>query len=164
MAFENAYLTEEEKQMFKGAGLTDPRGGLFRGEPFVPTAWTIDRENNIALICGGIADREEYKKETFALFYKSFDEEHMAKFTLIMGNSCDEAKWEHLKKDSNVNKIVVWRVDNYKMPCCLSKEQYDKIFNLLAEALSTYGISGNPKYKYSIKAVLRKEEVNYFGN
>ena len=84
MAFENAYLTEEEKQMFKDAGLTDPRGGLFRGKPFVPTVWTVDRENKIALIYCGVTDREEHQKKTFVLFYKKIDIEHMVRFTLIV--------------------------------------------------------------------------------
>ena len=164
MAFENAYLTEEEKQMFKDAGLTDPRGGLFRGKPFVPTAWTIDRENKIALMYCGIADREENWKETFVIFYKQIDKEHLINL-ILTSNYLDGTTDEMLKQKYAVDTILKWDIIDISLPKTggVSKEE---VFNFLSDALCAYGVYGDPMRTYTakIKVVLDYKGELYYGN
>jgi hypothetical protein len=152
MAFVNAYLTVEEKRMFEEAEIRDPRYKIAK-EYLKPDKWTIDREKNIVLINCGVADRDEYYKETFALIISHFDDVHWISATLMReyGDDCTELTEKYGAE------IVKWKILDLEIPNKL-KDAVDNsyVYNLLSEALSAYGVNGNPKYKLNIKAILEK--------
>ena len=92
MAFENAWLSETEKKEFIEAKLRDPRFSIRSGKYLPASNWTIDRENNIALVYCGVSSREDYRKEIFVLLYKEFDNEHSISFTLTNQYFSNEKK------------------------------------------------------------------------
>lgn len=157
MAFQNAYLTEEEKQMFREAKITDPSS--LRGELLVPNQWTIDRCSKIALVYCGVEDREEHWKETFYLFYNSINTNQMIKLILIRNRlRLDEDRI--LREKYNVDGVVRWNISECVIPkklkFVISSEK--NVTELLTDMLSIYGIDGNPNDKFKIKIFLE------FGN
>lgn len=172
MAFQNAYLTEEEKQMFEEAQIPNP--GDWKRSVLIPRQWTVDRKNNIALIYCGIPDREEHWKKSFVLFYKGIDSRHMIEFiieeksTLFGDRTSDKVKKQVGKKlishfDAEI--VMTYHVDKiYRVDKTTSIET---IANILADALSAYGVNGNPDRVYDAHACKAMVEVNgdvYYGN
>ncbi len=157
MAFVNAYLTEEEKKKFEESKVRDPRYKISKIN-LIPSEWTVDKENKMALIDCGIADRDEYWKQTFAFIYKQIDNDHLIKLTLIDGLP-DGITEKQLRKQYNVNLVKKWKVYDFKIPEVLRSDLSDKkLFEILEEALTAYGINGNPEKTYSIKALLQIED------
>ena len=147
MAFENAYLTEEEKWMFREAKI--PVSPSLHGELLVPNQWTIDRDNKIALVYCGVEDREEHWKETFFLFYKSISTNQMIRLILIR-NSYNLDEERILRGKYKVDGVIRWNISECKIPEKLKFVISSKkiITDLLTEVLSIYGIDGNPHNKF----------------
>ena len=154
MAFVNAYLTEKEKEEFEKADIRDPRYPFSNDRRLTPTYWTVDRKNNIALIYGGVADREEHNKETFVLVYKKICSENIIIMTLINGYINYEER-EKLEKKYNVNLYKIWKLHELQIPQQLRQSiQIEQLYKIIEEALSIYGGNGNPDHPTSVKAVL----------
>lgn len=154
MAFVNAYLTEKEKEEFEKADIRDPRYPFSNDRRLTPTYWTVDQKNNIALIYGGVADREEHNKETFVLVYKKICSENIIIMTLINGYINYEER-EKLEKKYNVNLYKIWKLHELQIPKQLRQSiQTEQLYKIIEEALSIYGGNGNPDHPTSIKAVL----------
>lgn len=117
--------------------------------------WTIDKEKVLALICCGVADRDEYEKETFALFYKKIDIEHMSSLTLIRKFFKDE-KEKMLKNEYNVNLVTKWIVHDWNKSQTLNITKQE-LCDILSDALSAYGVDGWPDIEYSVKAFIEFE-------
>ncbi|MDE7229505.1 MAG: hypothetical protein K2N56_03410 [Oscillospiraceae bacterium] len=172
MAFENAYLTEEEKEMFVEAHILDP--GDWKSSILIPHQWTIDRKNNIALIYCGVPDREEYWKKSFVLFYKGIDSRHMIELiiedsrTWFGNRTNDEVKKQIGKKlISHFDAEVVRRYLVHKIYRIDKTTSIETIANVLADALSAYGVNGNPDHAHDAHAFKAIVEVNgeaYYGN
>lgn len=154
MAFVNAYLTEEEKKKFEESKVRDPRYKISKIN-LMPSKWTIDKENKMALIDCGVANRDEHWKKTFALIYKQIDNEHLIELTLI--EKCPDYLTEKkLREKYNVKSVTKWEVFNYKMPEMLkNKISQEELFEILENALTGYEINGNPDKKYSFKALIQ---------
>jgi len=154
MAFVNAYLTEKEKEEFEKADIRDPRYPFSNDRRLTPTYWTVDRKNNIALIYGGVADREEHNKETFVLVYKKICSENIIIMTLINGYINYEER-EKLEKKYNVNLYKIWKLHELQIPQQLRQSiQIEQLYKIIEDALSVYGVNGNPDHPTSVKAVL----------
>lgn len=151
MAFVNAYLTEEEKVIFDEAKIPDPRWNLPK-YCLKTNKWTIDKERGLALICCDVADRDEYEKKTFALFYKKLDNEHMISLTLIQKYFEDE-KEKILRNEYNVNLVTKWIVHDWNKTQTLNITNQE-LLDILADALSAYGVDGCPDFEYSVKAFI----------
>lgn len=171
MAFRNAYLTEEEKEMFEEAQIPDP--GSYGRYVLIPRQWTIDRKNNIALIYCGVPDREEHWKKSFVLFYKGIDSRHMIeliieeKSTLFGDRTSDKVKKQVGKKllshfDAEI--VMTYHIDKiYRVDKTMSVEA---IANILADALSVYGVKGDPDSDcdpHACKAMVEVDGVVYYG-
>ncbi len=154
MPFVNEYLTEEEKAIFDEAKIPDPRWNLPK-YLFKTNKWTIDKERSLALICCGVADRDEYEKETFALFYKKLDNEHMISLTLIHKHIKDETE-KILRNEYNVNLVTKWIVHDWSKPKTLNITKQE-LLDILVDALSAYGVDGWPDVEYSVKAFVEFE-------
>lgn len=154
MSFVNAYLTEKEKEEFEKADIRDPMYPFSNDRRLTPTYWTVDRKNNIALIYGGVADRDEHDKETFVLVYKKICNENVIKMTLINGYiSIKERRM--LAQKHNVNLYEIWKLHELQIPQQLRQSiQIEQLYKIIEDALSVYGINGNPNHPTSIKAVL----------
>lgn len=149
MAFVNAYLTEEEKEKFRTAKVRDPRW-KFAGEYLIPSIWTVDRENKIALIDCGFADRDEYWKQTFALIYKQIDNEHLIILTLTT-DYFEKEKEKELEIEYNVNLVKRWTILDCTITHTLNITN-QKVCDILKDALTVYGVGGNPNRVQSVKA------------
>ncbi len=154
MAFVNAYLADEEKRIIEDAGIRDPRYKIAK-KYLKPSKWTIDRGENIVLINCGVADRDEYYKETFALIYKQMDNNHLITLTLTT-DYFEKEKEKMLANEHNVNLVKRWIV----LDCAIAdglnittRELYD----VLAEALTAYGVNGKPNSVQSVKAFVEFE-------
>lgn len=154
MAFVNAYLTVEEKRMFEEAKIRDPRYKIAK-EYLKPNKWTIDRENNIALINCGIADRDEYDKETFALIYKQIDNEHLIVLTLTT-DYFEKEKEKMLEIEYNVNLVKRWIVLNCVIADTLNITNQE-VCDILADALTVYGVGGKLNSVQNVKAFIEFE-------
>lgn len=154
MAFENAYLTEKDKRMFEEACIRSPIP--FAKQPFVPSKWTIDRENMIAFVYAGVEDRtENYWEKTFLLFYNEISSDQMVKLILIdRGFSLSEERL--LSEQHNVGGVTRWNVCKYFIPKNLKRvfSEERSLWELLTEILNCYGINGDPDKKYNIKSFL----------
>lgn len=153
MAFVNAYLTDEEKRMIEEANIRDPRYKIAK-KYLKPSKWTIDRENNIALINCGIADRDEYYKETFVLIYKQIDNEHLIALTLTT-DYFEKEKEKMLAIEYNVNLVKKWIMLNCVIADTLNITNRE-LRDILTDALTAYGVNGNPKHKLNVKAILEE--------
>lgn len=153
MAFVNAYLTDEEKRMIEEANIRDPRYKITK-KYLKPSKWTIDRENNIALINCGIADRDEYYKETFALIYKQIDNEHLIALTLV-ADYFEKEKEKMLAIEYNVNLVKKWIMLNCVIADTLNITNRE-LRDILTDALTAYGVNGNPKHKLNVKAIFEE--------
>ncbi len=154
MAFVNAYLTVEEKRMFEEAEIRDPRYKIAK-EYLKPDKWTIDREKNIVLINCGVADRDEYYKETFVLFYKQMDNEHLIVLTLT-ADYFEKEKEKMLRNEYSVNLVTKWIILDYVKSDTLNITNQE-LCNVLADALTTYGVDGKPNIVQSVKAFIEFE-------
>jgi len=154
MPFVNAYLTEEEKAIFDEAKIPDPRWNLPK-YCLKTNKWTIDKEQSFALICCGVADRDEYEKETFALFYKKLDNEHMISLTLIHKHIKNETE-KILRNEYNVNLVTKWIIHDWSKPKTLNITNQE-LLDILTDALSAYGVDGWPDVEYSVKAFVEFE-------
>lgn len=154
MSFVNAYLTEEEKAMFDEKKIPDPRWNLPK-YCLKTNKWTIDKERRLALICCGVADRDEYEKQTFALFYKKLDNEHMISLTLIK-KYFEDVKENMLRNEYNVNLVIKWIVHDRSKPKALNITNQE-LLDILADALTAYGVDGWPDEDYSVKAFIEFE-------
>lgn len=154
MPFVNAYLTEEEKSIFDETKIPDPRWNLPKYCLRI-NKWTIDKERRLALICCGVADRDEYEKETFALFYKKLGCECMISLTLIHKHIKDETE-KILRNEYNVNLVTQWIVHDWSKPNTLNITKQE-LLDILADALSAYGVDGWPDADYSVKAFIEFE-------
>ena len=142
MAFENAYLTEKEKRMFEEACIRSPIP--FAKQPFVPSKWTIDRENMIAFVYAGVADHTEYYWEkTFLLFYNEISSEQ--KIELILTDT-----------SFGFDNVIRWKVCKYFVSPRLKRvfPSQRELGDLLTEILSCYGINGDPDKNFKFKVVL----------
>lgn len=162
MAFENAWLSEEEKKKFIEAKLRDPRFSI-RSEKYLPASnWTIDRENNVALVYCGEYNRDEYDKKVFALLYKQIDNEHLINVVLTRRYFPleIEKKW---REKYEVNLVEKWKLLECKIPKDLKVEiDNDELYNILSDALSRYGINGHPERVQNVKALLEVEGGKYY--
>ena len=149
MAFVNAYLTEEEKEKFKAAKVRDPRWKLSE-EYLIPSIWTVDKENNIALINCGVANRDEHWKKTFALLYKQIDNEHLIKLTLTT-DYFEKEQEKELEIEYNVNLVKRWIILDCTIANTLNITN-QKVCDILKDALTVYGVGGNPNRVQSVKA------------
>ncbi len=154
MAFVNAYLTVEEKKIIDASKIRDPRYQIAK-KYLMPDKWTIDRENNIILINCGIADRDEYYKETFVLFYKQMDNEHLIVLTLT-ADYFEKEKEKMLRNEYNVNLVTKWIILDYVKSDTLNITNQE-LCNVLADALTTYGVNGKPNIVQSVKAFIEFE-------
>ena len=157
MAFVNAYLTEEEKEKFKAAKVRDPRWKLSE-EYLIPSIWTIDKENNTALINCGVANRDKHWKQTFALVYKQIDNEHLVEITLVQ-RYIENNVYEKFKQQYNVELVKKWEIVDFKIPIALKSGITNQgLYRLLKEALSAYGVKGSPENDVDyIKIILEIE-------
>lgn len=162
MAFENAWLSEEEKKKFVEAKLRDPRFSI-RSEKYLPASnWTIDRENDVALVYCGVSSREDYRKEIFVLLYKKFDNEHSIRFTLTNQYFSDD-KQKELEKEYGVKLIKRWRLLDYNMYANIGDIINEtEILDILSNAMSSYGVDGDPDIKLSVKALIEVEGGKYY--
>lgn len=157
MAFVNAYLTDEEKKAFDEAKIPDPRWGLPK---YILNArqWTVDRERGIALINCGVADREKYEIKTFAFINTQIDKRQILSFE-ITHYYLDDKKEEELIKKYNVNLIKNWKVLSvnhlYNSNIVNSHNEFLK---LLSEALTAYGIDGDPKFIPNVKVFVTENK------
>jgi hypothetical protein len=154
MAFVNAYLTVEEKKIIDASKIRDPRYQIAK-KYLMPDKWTIDRENNIILINCGIADRDEYYKETFVLFYKQMDNEHLIVLTLT-ADYFEKEKEKMLRNEYSVNLVTKWIILDYVKSDTLNITNQE-LCNVLADALTTYGVDGKPNIVQSVKAFIEFE-------
>lgn len=153
MKFVNAYLSEEEKQIISKARLRDPRYKISQ-EYLNPSRWTIDRDNSIALMYCGVLDRDDYFKEVFTLVYKYFDNNYMLNFILVPKYYSREEELK-LRELYGVELVKKWKLIGYEIPSKLEKEiSVDLISEILTEALSAYGVNGNPEHELNVKAVI----------
>jgi hypothetical protein len=154
MAFVNAYLTDEEKRIIEDAGIRDPRYKISK-KYLKPSKWTIDREKNIVLINCGVADRDEYYKETFALIYKQMDNAHLVALTLTT-DYFEKEKEKILLSEYGVSLIKKWIVIDYTIAEGLNISNWE-LHDVLVEALTAYGINGKPNSVQSVKAFVEFE-------
>lgn len=153
MAFVNAYLTDEEKNAFEEAEIPDPRWNLPK-YCLKPWKWTVDKERGIALIDCGIADREDYTIRTLAFINTCIENQQILSFE-ITHYYLDDKEEEELKKKYNVNLIKNWKVLSINhLENSDIIHSYNEFFELLSEALSAYGISGNPNSEVISKALI----------
>ena len=69
----------------------------------------------------------------------------------------DENESERLKKKYNVNLITNWKIGeicNLKNSKIVSSK--DEFLKILVEALTAYGVSGNPKYIPNVKVFVKE--------
>ncbi len=156
MNFVNEHLTKDEKEMISKAGLRDPRYVISK-KYICPGRWTIDRENNIALIYCGELDREEYSKKVFVLICGELNNEHMISFTLVT-NYYEHKEIDALRELYNVELVKKWKLIDYRIPNqLLNKYSFDLFVKIVEEALSVYRIDGNPQVQLSTKVFLEIE-------
>lgn len=162
MAFENAWLSETEKKEFIEAKLRDPRFSIRSGKYLSSSNWTIDRENNIALVYCGVSSREDYRKEIFILLYKEFDNEHSISFTVTNKYFPDE-KQKQLEKEYGVKLVKRWRLLDYSMYANTEDVINEtNILDILSNALSAYGVDGDPDLEINVKALVEVAEGKYY--
>lgn len=157
VAFVNAYLTDEEKKAFDEAKIPDPRWGLPK---YILNArqWTVDRERGIALINCGVADRENYEIETFAFIDTQIEKRQILSFE-ITHYYLDDKKEEELIKKYNVNLIKNWKVLSVNhLYNSNIVNSYNEFLKLLSEALTTYGIDGDPKFIPNVKVFVTENK------
>lgn len=153
MAFVNAYLTEEEKARFSEAKIPDPRWNLPK-YCLDPRRWTIDKEREIALINCGVADRDNYEIETFAFVNTHIEKRQVLSFNVVRKYQTKE-KNEMLKKKYNVELVKNWDligIDNFKKFSIVPS--FENFVELLSEALTVYGVDGEPGLVLSVKALV----------
>jgi hypothetical protein len=154
MAFVNAYLTDEEKRIIEDAGIRDPRYKISK-KYLKPSKWTIDQEKNIVLINCGVADRDEYYKETFALIYKQMDNAHLVALTLTT-DYFEKEKEKILLSEYGVNLIKKWIIIDCTIAEGLNISNRE-LHDVLVEALTAYGVNGKPNSVQSVKAFVEFE-------
>ena len=157
MNFTNQYLTNEEKQAFAEAKITDPRWNLPKYY-LIPFKWTVDKERNIALVNCGIADRECSEIKTFAFLNTNPEKKQILSFQMV-NFYLSQTEEEILKKKYNVNLILNWKVIkivNLKKSNIFSS--YEEFVMLLSEALSAYGVNGNPEFISNVKAFIKLDK------
>ena len=162
MIFENAWLSEKEKKEFIEAKLRDPRFSIRSGKYLPASNWTIDRENNIALVYCGESNREEHNKEVFVLLYKQMDNEHLISIVLTRKYFSleEEKKW---REKYDVKLVERWKLLECNLPQNLESEiNIDELYNILSIALSRYGINGHPDRVHNVKALLGTEDGRYY--
>ena len=153
MAFVNAYLTEEEKEKFNEAKIPDPRWNLPK-YCLEPWKWTVDKDRGIALINCGVADRENYKIETFA-FINTQIEKHQTLSFEIINKSIKKEEEEELKKKYDVDCVEKWElIDIHNLKISAIVSSIEGFVELLSEALNVYGINGKINSSYNVKALL----------
>ncbi len=151
MAFVNAYLTEEEKEKFNEAKIPDPRWNLPK-YCLEPWKWTVDKDRGIALINCGVADRENYKIETFAFINTQIEKHQTLSFEIINKSIKKE---EELKKKYDVDCVEKWElIDIHNLKISAIVSSIEGFVELLSEALNVYGINGKINSSYNVKALL----------
>ena len=156
MSFVNKYLSDEERKRFEEAKIENPVRFHLANNLLNPDAWTVDEERKIALINCGVADREKPEIETFAFVKTDLREKDALLFDLIK-YYIDENESERLKQKYNVNLITNWKIGkicNLKNTKIVSSK--DEFLKLLVEALTAYGVSGNPKYIPNVKVFVKE--------
>ena len=155
MAFINKYLSDEEKRRFEEAKIENPVRFHLEKNLLEPNEWTVDAERKIALINCGVADRENPEIETFAFINTDLKENDILIFDMVE-YYIDEDEHEKLKKEYSVNLIInrevrkIYNLKNSKI--IVSKDEFYKI---LEEALTAYGVSGNPDYIPNVKVFVK---------
>jgi hypothetical protein len=153
MAFVNAYLTEEEKEKFNEAKITDPRWNLPK-YCLEPWKWTVDKERGIALINCGVADRENYKIETFAFINTQIEIHQILSFEIV-NKSIKKEKEIELKKKYDVDWVEKWElIDIHNLKASAIVSSIEKFVELLSDALNVYGINGKIDSSYNVKALV----------
>lgn len=157
MAFVNAYLTDEEKSRLDEAKIPDPRWNLPK-YCLKLRKWTVDTKRGIALIDCGIADRENYSIRTFAFIDTCIENRQILSFE-ITHYYLDDKEEEELKKKYNVNLIKNWKILNINSFSCSNiVTSYSDFFELLAEALTAYGVDGDPEYVSNVKVFVTENK------
>jgi len=157
MAFVNAYLTEEEKEKFNEAKIPDPRWNLPK-YCLKLRKWTVDNERGIALINCGVADRENYEIETFAFVNTHIEKRQILSFEM-KHYYLDDKKEEELIKKYNVNLIKNWKILSINhLDHSDIVNSYNEFFELLSEALTVYGIDGDPKFVPNVKVFITENK------
>lgn len=150
MAFVNAYLTEEEKAKFNEAKIPDPRWNSPKYY-LEPWKWTVDKERGIALINCGIENRDEHNIETFILIDTQIEKKEILSFKLKTANMGNDA----LTKKYGVNMVLIWHlisINGLENSDIVSS--VEEFVDLLSEALTVYGSSGNPGFIPNVKALI----------
>lgn len=147
MKFVNDYLNDEEMKEFEKRAIPYPndRPGVIGYYPYVnenPLTWlrcTLDREEKVYLFyCG--KDRYDFEnipeKDYFVLISDKILGDSIVTFT---------AKQEYLSDPiSGRGYGILWKLTSLNLPGVL-KERRDKIENIIKDAMSAYGVSGNPE-------------------
>jgi hypothetical protein len=155
MAFINKYLTDEEMKRFAEAKIKNPVRFNLANNLLNPYDWTVDEERKIALINCGVADREQPDVETFAFINTDLKDNDILVFDMAK-YYIDENEIERLKKKYNVNTIANWeirKIDNLESTKIVGSK--DEFLNILEEALTAYGVSGNPRYIPNVKVFIK---------
>ncbi len=135
-------------------------------EVYLPSAsWIIDREKNIVLIDCGVLSRDDYRQVVFALLYKKLDNDHLISFTLMRTGFTDEEA-DVLKKNYNVSSVRKWKILKCGFPEKLERiANRTVVYDILADAMSVYGLDGNPNVSLDTKAIIEgKNGEYYYGN
>lgn len=149
MAFINDYLSNEEMEMFKKLNIQYPLAtgingiigyslGAYKLKALRETC-TIDREEEIYFFYCGTEryDKENIPKEHY--FYLLWNKELSNNIvTIVLEQKCKRI-------DNSMEYLICW-----EMKSCYSKTGNinidEKIILKIKEALSVYGIDGNPDY------------------
>lgn len=136
MAFENVYLTEEEKNMLDQLKLPYPKGIYWKrkhnyfGEDI--TFWTADKDRGIYLVdCGQY--REEPEIEGFVLVWKEFSSSSLSSVML-------KQRGRHNEED-----ILTFNWELSKLNISPSLQiSYEEVIKTVKEALFVYWVAGTP--------------------
>lgn len=158
MGFSNDELTEEEIELIKKTK-HEFMVNVHHNHFCYVGSGTVDREKKIWLIeCPGGYDYEynELGKK-FVLIYKEIDIDNIVE--LYLKNFGDDEDPEKNKK-YNTMFIMYWKIKNIKIPPSLGISR-EELIPVLEDALSIYGIMGEPEdkekdYYGKVKAIIKE--------